>query len=61
MGEGGGANIDPQRSTVRLQVGWAKQTFCSPLYHLGNSGTVPRGQRLESALVCLRGSGKHEL
>ena len=29
-----------------------------PFVPLGNSGTVPRGRRLESALVCLRGGGK---
>ena len=28
-----------------------------PFVPLGNSGTVPRGQRLESPLVCLRGGG----
>ena len=53
----GGADIGAPKSLILL-VRVGQMDVLQPFVPLGNSATVPRGQKLESPLVCLRGGGK---
>ena len=57
VGEGG-ADIGAPKSLILLVKRVGQMDVLQPFVPLGNSGTVPRGQKLESPLVCLRGGGK---
>ena len=54
----GGADIGAPKSLILLVKRVRQMDVLQPFVPLGNSGTVPRGQKLESPLVCLRGGGK---